>query len=446
MADAEHREAQAGRRPALTGDDLAALSGLTGESPALCALRRAAASRYAAVADPDRVTHLWRFTDPAHLLPEAVQPSPSGAPHAAPHALGAAARVLMVAGLRPLIATDLKALAAGLVVKPLAEAEEELAALSDRERADSDPTGAATGDIDDDEGLFQALNGAAWNTGLYVGVPPGAVLADPVHVVIDATGGPTLPRLVVDLGEGAQAVVVEEHHGGDAGSRVVAASELHAAAGAHLRHVLVQTWGEDVRGHLTARARAGRDADVLTVFASFGGERSKVELATDLAGEGARSEMIGVVMGAGRQRFDHHTRHRHLAGRTWSNIDFKAVADGSARSSYTGLIRIEQDARGSEAYQENRNLLLSAGSRADSIPELEILNQDVGCSHGATVSPVDPAQVFYLQSRGLDPDEALRLIVRGFLEKTLGRLPEDLRERLEALVGTRLAALQGRSS
>jgi Fe-S cluster assembly protein SufD len=436
LADAEHREAPAGRRPALTADDLAVLSGLTGESPALCARRRAAAGRYAAVADPDRVTHLWRFTDPAHLLPETVQPPPSGAPHAAPHALGAAARVLMVAGLRPLIATDLKALAAGLVVKPLAEAEEELAALSGRERA------AAA----DDEGLFQALNGAAWNTGLYVGVPPGAVLADPVHVVIDATGGPTLPRLVVDLGEGAQAVVVEEHHGGDAGSRVVAASELHAAADARLRHVLVQTWGEGVRGHLTARARAGRDADVLTVFASFGGERSKVELATDLAGEGARSEMIGVVMGAGRQRFDHHTRHRHLAGRTWSNIDFKAVADGSARSSYTGLIRIEQDARGSEAYQENRNLLLSDGSRADSIPELEILNQDVGCSHGATVSPVDPAQVFYLQSRGLDPDEALRLIVRGFLEKTLGRLPEDLRERLEALVGTRLAALQGRSS
>lgn len=442
MADAARREIPAGRRPALTGDDLAALSGLTGESPALCARRRAAAGRYAAVADPDRVTHLWRFTDPAHLLPETVQPPATGATHAAPHALGAAARVLMVAGLRPLIATDLKALAAGLVVKPLAEAEEELAALSARERAG----GSATENLDDEEGLFQALNGAAWNTGLYVGVPSGAILAEPVHVVIDATGGPTLPRLVVDLGEGAQAVVVEEHHGGDAGSRVVAASELHAAAGACLRHVLVQTWGEDVRGHLTARVRAGRDADVLTVFASFGGERSKVELSTDLAGEGARSEMIGVVMGAGRQRFDHHTRHRHLAGRTWSNIDFKAVADGSARSSYTGLIRIEQDARGSEAYQENRNLLLSDGSRADSIPELEILNQDVGCSHGATVSPVDPAQVFYLQSRGLDPDEALRLIVRGFLEKTLGRLPEDLRERLEALVGTRLAALQGRSS
>ena len=439
MADAAHRDIPAGRRPALTGDDLAALAGLTGESPALSVRRRAAADRYAAVADPDRVTHLWRFTDPAHLLPEAVQPPPSGAPHAAPHTLGAAARVLMVAGLRPLVATDLKALAAGLVVKPLAEAEEELAALCDRQRA----AGAEDGD---EEGLFQALNGAAWNTGLYVGVPPGTVLAEPVHVLIDATGGPTLPRLVVDLGEGAQAVVVEEHNGGDAGSRVVAASELHAAAGARLRHVLVQTWGEGVCGHLTARARAGRDADVLTVFASFGGERSKVELATDLAGEGARSEMIGVVMGSGRQRFDHHTRHRHLAGRTWSNIDFKAVADGTARSSYTGLIRIEQDARGSEAFQENRNLLLSDGSRADSIPELEILNQDVGCSHGATVSPVDPAQVFYLQSRGLDPDEALRLIVRGFLEKTLGRLPEDLRERLETLVGTRLAALQGRSS
>lgn len=437
MASTEHREAGTVRRPSLGGEDVAALSRQAGEGPALFARRRAAADRYAAAADPDRVTHLWRFTDPGHLLPESVAMPAVAAPHAAPHAEGAAARVLMLAGLRPLIATGLKALAAGLVVKPLVEAEVELQALDARERAP---------DADPQEGLFQALNGAAWNTGLYVGVPPGTILTDPVHVVIDAAGPSALPRLVVDLGEGAQAVVVEEHTGGDAGSRVVASSELHAADGARLRHVLVQTWHEGVCGHLTARTRAGRDADALTVFASFGGERSKVELATDLAGEGARSEMIGVVMGAGRQRFDHHTRHRHLAGRTWSNIDFKAVADASARSSYTGLIRIEQDARGSEAYQENRNLLLSGSSRADSIPELEILNQDVSCSHGATVAPVDSEQIFYLQSRGLDPDEALRLVVRGFLEKTLSSLPADLRERLEGLVGARLAALQGRVS
>ncbi|MDO9693861.1 MAG: Fe-S cluster assembly protein SufD [Candidatus Latescibacteria bacterium] len=437
MASTEHREAGTVRRPSLGGEDVAALSRQAGEGPALFARRRAAADRYLAAADPDRVTHLWRFTDPANLLPESVAISAAAVPHAAPHAEGAAARVLMLAGLRPLIATGLKVLAAGLVVKPLVEAEEELRALAARER---------TPDADPEEGLFQALNGAAWNTGLYVGVPPGAILTDPVHVVIDAIGPAVLPRLVVDLGEGAQAVVVEEHTGGDAGSRVVASSELHAADGARLRHVLVQTWREGVCGHLTARTRADRNADALTVFASFGGERSKVELATDLAGEGARSEMIGVVMGAGRQRFDHHTRHRHLAGRTWSNIDFKAVADASSRSSYTGLIRIEQDARGSEAYQENRNLLLTGGSRADSIPELEILNQDVSCSHGATVAPVDPEQVFYLQSRGLDPDEALRLVVRGFLEKTFSSLPADLRERLEALVGARLAALQGRAS
>ncbi len=437
MASTEHGAAPAVRRPGLTVEDIAAISTLMGESPALYASRRAAADRYATVADPDRVTHLWRFTDPGLLLPADVTARAAVAPHEAPHTAGAAARVLMLAGLRPLIAVDLRALAVGLVVKPLAEADEELANLGDRR-------GAAG--RDPEEGLFQALNGAAWNTGLYVGVPRGVILTDPVHVVVDAAGGSVLPRLVVDLGEGAQAVVVEEHTGGDAGSRVVAASELHAGAGSRLRHVLVQTWQEGVCGHLTARTRAGRDADVLTVFASFGGERSKVELATDLAGEGARSEMIGVVMGAGRQRFDHHTRHRHLAGRTWSNIDFKAVADASARSSYTGLIRIEQDARGSEAYQENRNLLLSGSSRADSIPELEILNQDVSCSHGATVAPVDPGQVFYLQSRGLDPDEALRLVVRGFLEKTLSSLPEDLRERLEGLVGTRLAALQGRAS
>jgi len=195
------------------------------------------------------------------------------------------------------------------------------------------------------------------------------------------------------------------------------------------------------RGHLTVQSRAGRDADVLSVFATFGGERVKMELTTDLQGEGARSRMIGVALGEKDQRFDHHTRHRHLAGRTWSDIDFKSVATDQARSSYTGLIRIEEGAHFSEAYQVNRNLLLSEKSRADAIPELEILNEDVSCSHGATVAPVDQDQLFYLETRGLNPDEALQLVVRGFLEKTLQGVPEVLRSELETLVEGRLNGL-----
>jgi len=173
---------------------------------------------------------------------------------------------------------------------------------------------------------------------------------------------------------------------------------------------------------------------------------------TDLQGEGARSRMVGVALGGNDQRFDHHTRHRHLAGRTWSDIDFKSVGSDRSRGSYTGLIRIEENARVSEAYQVNRNLLLSEKSHADAIPELEILNEEVSCSHGAlneevscshgaTVAPVDQDQLFYLQSRGMSPDDAIRLVVRGFLEKTLQSIPESLRPEVEKLVESRLAGL-----
>jgi Fe-S cluster assembly protein SufD len=210
-----------------------------------------------------------------------------------------------------------------------------------------------------------------------------------------------------------------------------------------VRHVVLQTWEAGARGYLRVRSHAESDADLVTVFGSFGGERVKVEMNTDLAGPGARSEMIGVALAAGAQRCDLHTGHNHRAGNTWSNIDFKAVVGGKARSSYTGLIRIDEKARVSEAYQTNRNLLLSDTARADAIPELEILNEEVSCSHGATVAPVDPDQLFYLQSRGLDTHESLGLVVRGFLEKTLRSLPEALRPAVEDVVERRLDALEG---
>jgi len=143
-----------------------------------------------------------------------------------------------------------------------------------------------------------------------------------------------------------------------------------------------------------------------------------------------------------RQHADVHTRHRHLAGRTSSRIDFKAVAADQARATYTGLIRIEDDAPHCEAYQENRNLLLSDRARADAIPELEIHNQEVSCSHGATIAPVEPEQLFYLESRGLAPGAALGLVVGGFLENTLAKLPEAARATVEEYVGPRLATIR----
>jgi Fe-S cluster assembly protein SufD len=224
---------------------------------------------------------------------------------------------------------------------------------------------------------------------------------------------------------------------------VIGVSEALVGPNANLRHVLVERWGPAVAGHLTQRGLVERDAHYVAATATFGGRTAKLDLGGILAGPGARSELVGVTLGEKRQHLDHHTVHDHRAGHTWSNIDFKVALTGRARSAYTGLIRIEAGAPQSEAYQENRNLLLSPRCRADAIPELEILTDDVSCSHGATVAPVDPEQLFYLQSRGVAPDAALRLIVRGFLETTLAQLPESLRPALEELVTARLDSLTG---
>jgi Fe-S cluster assembly protein SufD len=210
-----------------------------------------------------------------------------------------------------------------------------------------------------------------------------------------------------------------------------------------VHHVLVQRWEDGTVGHLTQRAIIERDARFLGATAGFGGDVAKLDLGGILAGAGARSELVGVTLPDRRQHLDHHTVHQHTSGNTWSNIDFKAAVAGRARSAYTGLLRIEADAPNSEAYQENRNLLLSERARADTIPELEILTDEVSCSHGATVAPVDREQLFYLQTRGLPADTALRLVVRGFVEPTLCLVPAGLREELEALVDARLARLTG---
>lgn len=408
-------------RPALDEGLLAALAAATGEDAAGLGRRAAALARYDAAAAPDRVRHLWRFTDPARLLP-AMIPARPGACRPAAAVPGAAATIDLCPGQAPAVTLGEGLPADALVVVPI----------------------GASGWAGED--LFAALNESAWNAGVGLVVADGARLSGPIHVRVHAAAEATLPRLTLTLGRGAEATLVEQHVGGGPDVRVVARTEITAADGARARHAIVQVWAPGTSGHLSVNTRAQAGADVLTVLGVFGGEHTKLELATELAGAGAHSEIIGVTMVTGDQHGDVHTSHRHLAGKTTSRIDFKAVAADRARSTYTGLIRIDDDARHCEAYQVNRNLLLSSRARADAIPELEIHNQEVSCSHGATIAPVEEDQLFYLESRGLDRGEALGLVVGGFLENTLSRLPEDVRATVEAFVGPRLATIREASA
>jgi Fe-S cluster assembly protein SufD len=416
-------------RPALIEDDLKALCDQLDQVETARQARREALARYDEAGLPDRVRHLWRFTNPERLLPNDLSATVlSGAdvpPTNLPPVEDAAATVDLWPGRLPMVQFGDGPAEGLLTVGPLDGA-------------------MAAGTLDEQDApsaLFRHLNAAAWNAGLQVDVAAGTTLPGPVVVRIHARGPTLLPRVLFRVGGNAEATLVEQHLDGGRGNTVIGRSDIVAGTGARVRHVVLQTWASGTHGHLTVQSRAGRDADLLSVFATFGGERVKVEMMTDLQGEGARSRMIGVALGGEDQRFDHHTRHRHLAGRTWSDIDFKSVGADRSRGSYTGLIRIEETARVSEAYQVNRNLLLSDKSHADAIPELEILNEEVSCSHGATVAPVDQDQLFYLQSRGMSPDDAVRLVVRGFLEKTLQSIPESLRPEVETLVEGRLARL-----
>ena len=375
---------------------------------------------------PDRVRHLWRYTDPEWILPpRELRPLPDMAEAVV---LPEGPAVLLVAGQAPQL--NAAAEACGLALAPLRVGDTDLADLG---RA-----------VPADHGYFEALNTTAFNTGLVVRARRNLNLTEPLRVVIPAPSGTDcLPRLLIVAEAGAVITVVEDHLGGDQDSVVIGVTEILIAANAEVRHVLVQRWQSGVVGHLTQRAVLDRDARFLGASVGLGGAVVKTDVGSRLAGPGARSELVGITLAEKRQHLDHHTAHHHTSERTWSDIDFKAAVSDRARSVYTGLIRIEEDAPACEASQENRNLLLSERARIDTIPELEILTDDVSCSHGATVAPVDEEQIFYLQSRGLTADEALRLVVRGFVESTLNRVPEDLRAELAPLVESRLQRIEG---
>ena len=397
------------------------------EHPATAALRAGAREQLAGLELPSRARHLWRYTDPAHFLPS-VGTARSGGSDAPAWRLDdpvAAAAHLAGGALRTTWLDD-SARHAGVVVADLHEADCD------------DLLGSVVGA---NHGFVEAINAAAWQGGVLVRVPAGVRLEQPIRLRVeaDAGGAPVLPRVLVVAGQDSAFEVVEGHAGGNGvAAQVLGVTEIIVGRGAEVSYGLVQRWQPSVSGHLTVRARVDAGARFQMALASFGGGLYKADVGALLAGEGAQSETFGVAMGGDRQHLDHHTEHVHLASRTRSNLDFKVALTHAARSTYTGMIRIAPEAGGSEAYQENRNLLLSEDSRAESIPELEILTDDVRCSHGATVAPLDEEQLFYIKSRGLPHSQATRLIVYGFLDQTLQRLPKGTRERIEALVAARL--------
>jgi Fe-S cluster assembly protein SufD len=247
----------------------------------------------------------------------------------------------------------------------------------------------------------------------------------------------TFPHVIVSVGAGAEATVIEEYFSpGEPGVGVhVGATEVTVGSGASLHLATFQRWGGNVYHFGTERVRVARDARFHWTFAALGGKLTKMDLEMHLDGEGSEAKFSGCYFGNETQHFDFHTFQNHAVGHSTSDLLFKGALRDRARMVYQGLIKVHKDAQRSDAYQANRNLLLSEKARADSIPSLEIEANDVRCTHGATVGQVDEEQIFYLRSRGLPRREAERMLIGGFFEPVLERVPaESLRAAVTAAV------------
>lgn len=286
---------------------------------------------------------------------------------------------------------------------------------------------------------FTALHGAFWSGGAFIYVPKNVEVELPVQGVLyaDAPNLGVFGHTLIVAEEGARVTYVEEYSSDEGAGTGFASgvSELFVARGAQVRYVTMQEFAPRTTTFSAQRAIVRRDANLNWLAVSVGGAFAKNNVETFLAEPGASAEMLGLFFGNEDQFVDYHTSQEHMAPNTTSDLLYKGVLSGRARSVFSGMIRVHEGAQKTDAYQTNRNLLLSDDARADSIPNLEIGANDVRCSHGATVAPLDEDEIFYLQSRGLQRPEATKIIVDGFFEPILIRIPlQSIQERLRDFI------------
>ena len=298
--------------------------------------------------------------------------------------------------------------------------------------------------ITPDDGKFAALGSAFWTGGAFLYVPKDVRVEVPVRFYrwIGEGGTVAFGRTLVVAEAGAQVAVVEELGSDDLGSTAlsVGAAEIFADEGAVVVYTSVQRFGRGVVHLATDRLVAGRDAKITTLYASFGGDVARADVQCRLRAPGSHVDMLGLYIADGTQHFDNQTLQDHIAPHASSNLLFKGALNDSGRSVFRGLIRVHPKAQRTDAYQTNRNLVLSDSARADSLPNLEIQADDVRCSHAATVGQLDEEEVFYLLSRGIPKADAVRLVVFGFFGEVLEQLPlEGVRRELLRVVERKLA-------
>jgi Fe-S cluster assembly protein SufD len=295
---------------------------------------------------------------------------------------------------------------------------------------------------------FTALNERDWAGGAFVWVPRGVRVEAPILLtaVTREAGSILHRRVLIVLEEGAEAEVWEQYLSGDEGSETVfnTVVELKVGQNANLRYVCGQELNERSWIFGSQRAEVERDGSLEWVVLGFGSGRGKVRTETLLAGEGANAKVTGAYAPHARQHIDFDTTQEHGAPNTTSDLAFRGILADRASAVWRGMIKVDPGAQHTDAFQECRNLLLSKRAHADAIPGLEILANDVRCTHAAAIAQIDREQLFYLRSRGLDPGTATRLVIEGFMAELVERFEEGpVRQALATALEQRLATLLG---
>lgn len=294
-----------------------------------------------------------------------------------------------------------------------------------------------------DFGKFEALHAAYWQGGSFLYVPAGVKVEAPFRAfsLMAEPGAAVFSHTLVVLEEKAEAFVVDAFRSPSSEEQSFASAvvEHFIAADAKLRYVQVQDWGRGVWNFMTERSILGDDSLLNSLHVTLGSKFSKASIASHLRGRNSLAEMLGIFFADGDQFFDHHTWQLHESPYATSDLEFKGALKGHARSVYSGLIKVSEGAQKTDAYQQNRNLVLSRTARADSIPNLEIAANDVRCTHGATISQVEEEHLFYLQARGIPRAEAQNLIVEGFFRPVIDRIPvEEIQGFLEGAIARKV--------
>jgi Fe-S cluster assembly protein SufD len=289
------------------------------------------------------------------------------------------------------------------------------------------------------DGKFAALAGSLAQNGVVLFVPRGIVVEQPLHSLLwgPGPGLAHVSHILVWLEDGASVTYVQEYASPDEEGQALHAGivELHVGDEANLRFVELQSWGENMWNFTHERAVVGRDANLDWIFGAIGSHVTKNFSELNLVGQGSTGRMSGFYFTDHDQHLDHDTQQNHLAAHTTSDLLFKGALTDSSRSVWQGMIYVAPGAQKADGYQANRNVVLSRKARADSIPGLEILADDVRCTHGATVGQIDRDQVFYLRARGIPEKEAERMIVEGFFDPIMQRIPfERVRERFQQAI------------